>query len=249
MLPMSRPGVSAQVLSSHVKSRNGGSRQSRRVTAGSGVSWPGGSRQSRRGESGLVSAGRGRQVTVRPVTVWRSCHGEFRAAPAALLIDITSVNVLIAIMKIALFYPHNFLASHYALFSYRETLESMGHHVLDCPFPGNQVQNVDAVRRVLPSIEHLNHCDVVLSTFHEYVQPWLRAVYADAWFSLKVPVIARFDESMDRADLGLPLRMPELLKWAKYYSFPAAQTRRSMAGNGCRLAQTLATSTLRRCGR
>jgi glycosyltransferase involved in cell wall biosynthesis len=40
----------------------------------------------------------------------------------------------------------------------------------------------------------------------------------------KVPVVARFDESMDRHDLGLnPARVEELKAWAHAWSFPAAQ--------------------------
>jgi hypothetical protein len=134
-------------------------------------------------------------------------------------------------MKVALFTPHNFLASNYALFSYRETLERMGHTVLDCAFPGNLVQDVENVRKKMPSIGELNQCDVVLSTFHEYVQPWIAQVYGfEAWSKLKVPVIARFDESMDRVDLGLPARAPELLRWANFYSFPAAQDAEKYGG-------------------
>jgi hypothetical protein len=136
-------------------------------------------------------------------------------------------------MKIALFTPHNFLASHYALFSYRETLELMGHQVLDCQFPGNAIQGVPEVKKRMPSIETLCEQDVILSTFHEYVQPWLRTIYsADEWTRLrkKVPVIARFDESMDRKDLGLPDRIPELKAWADFYSFPAAQDAEKYGG-------------------
>jgi glycosyltransferase involved in cell wall biosynthesis len=127
-------------------------------------------------------------------------------------------------MKIALFYIRNILACHYALFGYKETLERMGHEVLDCPFPQNQVQDVEKVAARMPRISELNTCDVVLSTYHEYVHPWLDAIYGlESWKAITVPVVARFDESMDRGDLGLPKRVPELLKWADYYSWPAAQ--------------------------
>lgn len=135
-------------------------------------------------------------------------------------------------MKIALFYPKNYLASHYALFSYRETLERMGHQVLDCPFPGNQIHDLENVKKRMPPIEVLNQCDVVLSTFHEYVQPWLLMVYGfENWSKLRVPVVARFDESMDRLDLQLPVRIDELKRWAQHYSFPAAQDAEKYGGD------------------
>ncbi len=47
----------------------------------------------------------------------------------------------------------------------------------------------------------------------------------------KVPVLARFDESMDRGDLWLPQRVPELKKWATHYSFPAAQDAEKYSGD------------------
>src|SRR6266436_5232350 len=107
----------------------------------------------------------------------------------------------------------------------------MGHEVLDCSFPGNLVQDVDNVRKRMPTIDELNQYDVVLSCYHEYIQSWLAAVYGfENWSKLKVPVIARFDESMDRTDLHLPMRVPELLKWAQFYSFPAAQDAEKYGG-------------------
>jgi hypothetical protein len=126
-------------------------------------------------------------------------------------------------MRIALFYPKNLYASWYALGGYKLALERLGHEVVDLPFPGNEVANIEVFRAIFPTIETLNGCDVILSMFHEYVQPWLEAIYGATWKTLTTPVIARFDESMDRADLQLPKRVPELLAWADYYSFPAAQ--------------------------
>lgn len=109
----------------------------------------------------------------------------------------------------------------------------MEHSVLDCAFPQNAVQNVDAIRLQMPTIGQLSQLDAVLVGYHEYVQPWLAAVYGyEEWKKLmnRVPVIARFDESMDRADLGLPMRVPELLKWAHHYSWPAAQDAEKYGG-------------------
>lgn len=134
-------------------------------------------------------------------------------------------------MKIALFYIKNLLACHYALFGYRETLERMGHEVIECAFPQNAVQNWDQV--AAPTIEQLMECDVIFSTYHEYVQPWLEKKYTLYWWQQlmkKVPVLARFDESMDRGDLGLPQRVPMLLRWATHYSFPAAQDAEKYGG-------------------
>jgi hypothetical protein len=135
-------------------------------------------------------------------------------------------------LKVALFYPHNYLASHYALFSYRETLERMGHQVLDCPLPGNQIHDLENVKKRMPPTDVLNQCDVILAGFFEYVQPWLAQVYGfENWSKLKVPVIARFDESMDRTDLQLPVRIEELKRWATHYSFPAAQDAEKYGGD------------------
>jgi len=123
------------------------------------------------------------------------------------------------------------MACWYAIGGYHETLTRMGYDVLNCPFPGNAVQNVDYVRLHMPSVEGLNKCDMVCSMYHEYTQPWLAAVYGwENWSKIKVPIIARFDESMDRNDLGLPARVPELLKWASHYSFPAAQDAKKYGG-------------------
>lgn len=128
--------------------------------------------------------------------------------------------------RIALFYIHNPLACWYAIGGYVETLKRMGHEVLDCPMPGNQVVNVAATAAKMPKIEELMECDVVISAYHEYVQPWLSHLYSrPEWVALmnKVPVLARYDESMDRGDLRLPQRMPDLLAWAECHSFPAIQ--------------------------
>jgi len=83
----------------------------------------------------------------------------------------------------------------------------------------------------IPTIGQLNECDVIVSAYHEYTQPWLRAAYRqEQWKRLKPQVIARFDESMDRGDLFLPRRMEELLDWADVYSFPAAQDAEKYGG-------------------
>ena len=134
-------------------------------------------------------------------------------------------------MKIAAFYPRSTYAGWYAVGGYAQALRRAGHDVLDVPLPGNQVSNVEAVRAKLPSIETLNSCDCILSLYHEYAQPWIEAVYDyEAWLRLTPPVIARFDESMDRADLGLPERVPELMRWASYHSFPAIQDAKKFGG-------------------
>jgi len=129
-------------------------------------------------------------------------------------------------MKIAIFYPKNLYASWYALGGYRTTLERLGYDVTDCPFPGNQVANTEELKKVYPSLEKLAEHDLIISFFHEYSQPWLSRLYdLEGWQRLmeKVPVVARFDESMDRRDLALPDRVPELKQWAKFFSFPATQ--------------------------
>lgn len=134
-------------------------------------------------------------------------------------------------MKIVLYYPFNMYAGWYTIGGYQNALKRLGHDVLVCALPGNNVQNVDAVRLDAPTLKQLNEADVVLSTYHEYVQPWLKAIYGfERWSSIKTPIVARFDESMDRSDLGLPTRVPELLQWADAYSFPTVQDAKRWGG-------------------
>lgn len=136
-------------------------------------------------------------------------------------------------MKVAIFYPMNVFASWYAIGGYSRAFEKLGHCGIDCPLPGNQPVNVEIVRTLLPTIEELATCDAVVSFFHEYTQPWLAALYGEeAWKKLMetTPVLARFDESMDRADLGLPKRVPELMAWAHRHSFPAKQDAEQWGG-------------------
>jgi hypothetical protein len=142
-------------------------------------------------------------------------------------------------MKVAIFYVKNLYACHYALFGYKETLEEMGHQVLECALPSNLIpedlpQLFRSGQIKVPTPDELLSCDIILSTYHEYVQPWLERLYSleDTWSPImaQVPVIARFDESMDRGDLRLPERMPRLLKWASMCSFPAAQDAAKFGG-------------------
>lgn len=135
-------------------------------------------------------------------------------------------------MKVALFHPHNTLGGWVAVGGYRAALERMGHEVLDAVLPGNTVANVDVVRSTLPTIVALAGCDVIISAFHEYTAPWLEALYGfEAWKPLINKTVARFDESMDRMDLGLPGRLPELMKWALRHAFAAAQDARKYKGD------------------
>ncbi len=125
------------------------------------------------------------------------------------------------------------LASWLALGGYTAALERLGHLVLDCPFPGNQVMGVELLRQFMPTVEDLESCDAILSMFHEYTQPWLEAIYGlENWQRVMraTQVVARFDESMDRADLLLPKRVPELLKWTHAASFPAQQDAKKFNG-------------------
>jgi glycosyltransferase involved in cell wall biosynthesis len=136
-------------------------------------------------------------------------------------------------MKIAIFYPRNVYASWYTLGGYVRTLTTMGHEVIDCPFPGNQVHDVDAVRASLPTIETLLTCDVVILAFAEYLWPWLDAVYTfDKWQPVlqNKRVIGRMDESMDRTDLALFDFWPQIARWFNYSSFPAQQDAEEFKG-------------------
>ena len=134
-------------------------------------------------------------------------------------------------MKVVAYFIRNTLAGWFANGGYQRALERMGHDVTVCAFPRNAVHDVDAVRENAPSLATLADCDVILSLYHEYTQPWLEAVYGfEAWQKLAPKVVARFDESMDRTDLDLPRRVPELLKWASHYSFPAVQDAKKYGG-------------------
>ena len=134
-------------------------------------------------------------------------------------------------MKLAIFYPRNTFAGWASLGGYSQTLTRMGHEVMDCVLPGNQPHDIVSMRAKLPTIEQLAACDAVISFFHEYTQAWLEALYGlEAWAPLVEKTIARFDESMDRGDLYLPARLPDLLLWAKHRSFPAAQDAKKYGG-------------------
>jgi glycosyltransferase involved in cell wall biosynthesis len=107
----------------------------------------------------------------------------------------------------------------------------MGHEVIECSLPGNQPHDIVPLRAKLPTIAQLAACDAVISFYHEYTQAWLAALYGlESWSAITDRVIARFDESMDRTDLNLPGRLPELLLWAKHCSFPAAQDAKKYGG-------------------
>lgn len=134
-------------------------------------------------------------------------------------------------MRVAIFYPYNTFASWYTLGGYRSVLQRMGHDVVDCVLPGNQPQNISAVRKKLPTIEQLSECDVVLVAFAEYIRPWLTQVYGiERWKKIKAPVIFRYDESFDRADLRALMNWEELRRWADFHSFPAAQDAERFGG-------------------
>lgn len=136
-------------------------------------------------------------------------------------------------MKIALFYPNNLYAGWYAQGGYRRALERLGHEVVDAGVPGNLPHHVEELRPQLPAVADLVKCDLVLSAYHEYMTPWYAALYgADGWRELlaQVPVVARFDESFDRRDLGLAGRWAEFQSWANRFSFPAAQDARRYGG-------------------
>ena len=134
-------------------------------------------------------------------------------------------------MKLAIFFPRNTFAGWASLGGYTQTLRRMGHDVTECVLSGNQPHDIVPMRAKLPTIAQLAACDAVISFYHEYTQPWLAALYGlEAWAPLVEKTIARFDESMDRADLNLPGRLPELLAWVKHWSFPAAQDAKKYGG-------------------
>lgn len=134
-------------------------------------------------------------------------------------------------MKLATFFPRNTFAGWASLGGYTQSLRRMGHEVIECSLPGNQPHDIIPLRAKLPTIEQLAACDAVISFYHEYTQAWLAALYGlEAWSAITDKVIARFNESMDRGDLNLPGRLPELLAWAKHWFFPAAQDAKKYGG-------------------
>jgi hypothetical protein len=134
-------------------------------------------------------------------------------------------------LKVAIFYPHNFIASWYALGGYVSALKRMGHSVLDCQVPGNVVQNVKEVKATLPTADELKVCDVIIVAYAEYLRPWLEEVYGyEQWKRIKTPKILRFDESFDRKDLPHLMNFQQLKKWGSFYSFPAAQDAEKYGG-------------------
>lgn len=113
----------------------------------------------------------------------------------------------------------------------------MGHEVIHCHFPGNvmgrtQIPELYSIRANAPTIEQMNSCHAVISFYHEYTQQWLDLVYGfQEWSKLKTPVIAQFNESFCRNDLGLPERWTELRSWAQHFYFPAAQDAERFGGH------------------
>lgn len=138
-------------------------------------------------------------------------------------------------MKICLFYPENVFASWYACGGYVSCLRRMGHEVLNVPFPGNCYQKNSAQIQDIkyPLFHDINSCDVVILAYLEHIHGWLETIYGiESWEKhIEVPVIARFDESFDRTDLGLPSLWNYLKRWAKYYSFPAIQDAEQFGGD------------------
>jgi len=127
-------------------------------------------------------------------------------------------------MRIAIFQIRNTFAGWYSVGGNLAALQRMGHNVREFSLPGNVPHAIEKVRAGLPSAEELWDFDAVLLFNHEYVQPWLTALYPfEEWSKILEKVAARYDESMDRADLNLPARLPELKRWATYHCFPAAQ--------------------------
>jgi|SRR6185437_1618993 len=140
--------------------------------------------------------------------------------------------------KVGLLHPYNVLGGWNAVGGYFNVLKRMGHEVLHFTFPGNvshhnqpSILQVEKLRKLAPTIEQLNECDVILSMYHEYTQPWLDIVYGfENWSKIKVPIVAKFDESFCRTDLGLPDRWMELRTWANYFYFPAVQDAERFGG-------------------
>lgn len=134
-------------------------------------------------------------------------------------------------MRIAIFYPKNIYAGWYAQGGYVNALKAMGHEVLDCFVPGNQPNDVDNVRKRLPTLEELDKVDLIISSYHEYMTPWYYGLYdLERWKQLAPHVLGRFDESFDRPDLLLHRRWEEMSPWAKRFSFPAQQDAKRYEG-------------------
>lgn len=131
-------------------------------------------------------------------------------------------------MKICIFYPSNVLAGWMAIGGYINAFKRLGHDVLHVILPGNcYAKGLRKPEEVAfyPSFEEINKCEVVILAYLEHIFGWLDTLYGlEEWKKqVKIPVIARFDESFDRYDLGLPGRWPIFKQYAQFYSFPAIQ--------------------------
>jgi hypothetical protein len=129
-------------------------------------------------------------------------------------------------MKIANFYIRNVLAGWYAVGGYEQAFERLGHEYFPCALPGNMVQQPEYFRDFLPTLDFLLTMDVVLIQSAEYTFRWLAAVYGqEQWDKLraKVPVVARFDESTDRGEVGMPNVLTEIWPWADRFCFHGKQ--------------------------
>lgn len=137
-------------------------------------------------------------------------------------------------MKIGLFYVWNVMGGWGASGGYAEALRRMGHEVVEHAFPGNFINPamVEQQVKTAPTLERLNSCDAIISLHHEYVVPWLAAVYnrEKVWDRIAVPIVGRLDESLDRFDLQLLAKLPEIKSWCNVLTYPAAQDASSQKG-------------------
>jgi glycosyltransferase involved in cell wall biosynthesis len=130
-------------------------------------------------------------------------------------------------MRIAYFHTATILSS-WSVFSMADTLRAMGHEVLDGMIPtnahGQVLQNVgrehfNRTVALMPTLEDLQSCGVVLVAGPEYIDVWLNSLYGkEQWCKLNACRVAFFLESTGRKDLQL--RYETFTHWFDLHYFP-----------------------------
>jgi hypothetical protein len=121
-------------------------------------------------------------------------------------------------MKIAVFYPRSLYSAWSVSEGVVDTLERMGHEVLNC---GIDPQTTKLSRKDFPSVDELNACDLVLVSGPEHLRNFIISLYPE-WEKVATKKVGWWHETVERSDYG---RMPvEQINSAYDVCFtPAAQ--------------------------
>jgi glycosyltransferase involved in cell wall biosynthesis len=121
-------------------------------------------------------------------------------------------------MKIAVFYPRSLYSAWSVSEGIVDTLERMGHEVLNC---GIDPQTTKLSRKDFPSVDELNACDLVLVSGPEHLRNFIIRLYPE-WAKVSTKKVGWWHETVERSDYG---RLPvEQINSAYDVCFtPAAQ--------------------------